>query len=124
MTLLQGTCNGQYYVVSITDPNNLFLEYNETNNWASITFTVTGPPQADLTVSSLGLGAASVAQGQNLGFVYTIVNNVAATMRIYATGGTINGTTGTTAYTITNTGNKTVVLFCTSAGTWIAGGNT
>ncbi len=50
-------------------------ESNETNNWRSITFTVTAPPQADLVVSSLGLGAASVAQGQNLGFVYTVVNN-------------------------------------------------
>ena len=37
--------------------------------------SVTAPPQADLAVSSLGLGAASVVQGQNLGFVYTIVNN-------------------------------------------------
>ena len=50
-------------------------ESNETNNWQSITFTVTAPPQADLAVSSLGLGAASVVQGQNLGFVYTVVNN-------------------------------------------------
>ena len=50
-------------------------ESNETNNWQSITFTVTAPPQADLVVSNLGLGTASVAQGQNLGFVYTIVNN-------------------------------------------------
>ena len=50
-------------------------ESNETNNWQSITFTVTAPPQADLVVSNLGLGAASVVQGQNLGFVYTVVNN-------------------------------------------------
>ena len=50
-------------------------ESDETNNWRSITFTVTAPPQADLAVSNLGLGAASVVQGQNLGFVYTVVNN-------------------------------------------------
>ena len=53
-------------------------ESDETNNWRSITFTVTAPPQADLEVSSLGLGAASVVQGQNLGFVYTVLNDGAA----------------------------------------------
>ena len=50
-------------------------ESDETNDWQSITFTVTAPPQADLVVSNLGLGAASVVQGQGLGFVYTVVNN-------------------------------------------------
>ena len=51
-------------------------ESNETNNWRSITFTVTAPPQADLVVSSLGLGACLRGRrARALGFVYTIVNN-------------------------------------------------
>src|SRR5918993_350622 len=53
-------------------------ESDETNNWQSITFPVTAPPRADLVVSNLGLGGASVVQGQALGFVTTIVNNGAA----------------------------------------------
>ena len=53
-------------------------ESDETNNWQSITFTVTAPPRADLEVRNLGLGAASVVQGQALGFVYTVLNDGAA----------------------------------------------
>ena len=67
-------------------------ESDETNNWQSITFTVTAPPQADLVVSNLGLGAASVAQGQNLGFVYTILNNGAAQSNVGYGGFYIDGT--------------------------------
>jgi subtilase family serine protease len=53
-------------------------ESDETNNWQAITFTVTAPPQADLEVRNLGLGAPSVVQGQNLGFAYIVVNDGAA----------------------------------------------
>jgi subtilisin-like proprotein convertase family protein len=38
---LTGVCNGNYYVVSITDPDNNFLESNETNNWAATPITLT-----------------------------------------------------------------------------------
>jgi PKD repeat protein len=31
-----GTCNGDYFIVSITDPNNNFLESDETNNWVAV----------------------------------------------------------------------------------------
>ena len=34
-------CNGNYYVVSITDPNNNFLEQDETNNWVAVPITLT-----------------------------------------------------------------------------------
>ncbi|MCC7232535.1 MAG: T9SS type A sorting domain-containing protein [Bacteroidia bacterium] len=37
---LDSVCNGDYYVVSITDPNNLILETNENNNWAAVPFTL------------------------------------------------------------------------------------
>jgi hypothetical protein len=36
-----GTCNGQYFIVSITDFNNNFLESDETNNWVAVPITLT-----------------------------------------------------------------------------------
>jgi subtilisin-like proprotein convertase family protein len=38
---LTGVCNGNYYIVSITDPHNNFIESNETNNWAATPITLT-----------------------------------------------------------------------------------
>lgn len=47
---LTGVCNGDYYIVSITDPDNNFLESDETNNWAAtpitLTHQITGPTAA------------------------------------------------------------------------------
>jgi len=39
--ILNNICDGTYYVVSITDPNNNFLESNENNNWVSVPVTLT-----------------------------------------------------------------------------------
>lgn len=59
------------------------------------------------------------------GQAFYLQNVAAAAMRIYCVGGTINGTTGTTAYIITNTGNKSAWAFNTSAsGAWFIAGNT
>ncbi len=59
------------------------------------------------------------------GQAFYIQNLAAASMRIYCVGGTINGTTGTTAYILTNTGNKAAWAFNTSAsGAWFIGMNT
>ena len=43
---LDGVCNGDYYIVSITDPNNVFLESDETNNVAAVPIRLTkqNPP--------------------------------------------------------------------------------
>lgn len=35
------TCNGNYYIVSITDWHNDFLESDETNNWTAVPITLT-----------------------------------------------------------------------------------
>lgn len=51
---LTGVCNGDYYIVSITDPDNNFLESDETNNWAATPITLTkqiAPPVASFTYS-------------------------------------------------------------------------
>ncbi len=39
--ILNNICDGTYYIVSIVDPKNNFLESNETNNWASVPITLT-----------------------------------------------------------------------------------
>ncbi len=41
ITLAAGTCNGDYYIVSITDPDNHFLEQDKTNNWVAVPITLT-----------------------------------------------------------------------------------
>ena len=38
---LINVCNGNYYIVSITDPNNNFLESDENNNWVAVPITLT-----------------------------------------------------------------------------------
>jgi hypothetical protein len=35
-----GTCNGDYYIVSITDPDNHFLEQDKNNNWVAVPITL------------------------------------------------------------------------------------
>jgi PKD repeat protein/subtilisin-like proprotein convertase family protein len=54
---LTGVCNGDYYIVSITDPDNNFIESNETNNWAAAPITLTQqipPPVASFTYTASG----------------------------------------------------------------------
>ncbi len=54
---LTGVCNGNYYVVSITDPDNDFIESDETNNWSATPITLTQQipgPAASFTYSVSG----------------------------------------------------------------------
>ena len=41
ITLPPGLCNGQYWIVIEVDPNNNFLESDETNNYTAVPFTLT-----------------------------------------------------------------------------------
>lgn len=51
--LLNNICNGSYYLVSITDPDNRFLETDETNNWVAVPITLTKQmPVPTITSSS------------------------------------------------------------------------
>lgn len=61
-----GTCNGNYSIVSITDPNNNFLEQDETNNWVQVPVTLTQqfPPSG---ATSFAYSAA----GNTVSFVNT-----------------------------------------------------
>ena len=38
---LTNVCNGNYYIVSITDPDNNFIETNNNNNWVAVPITLT-----------------------------------------------------------------------------------
>ena len=59
------------------------------------------------------------------GSAYFITNETTGVLNVYCVGGTINGTTGTTAYAITATGNRSAWAFCRSAtGAWTIRGNT
>src|SRR5262245_48167322 len=52
------------------------------------------------------------------GAVFWIKNMMTGVLKIYSVGATMNGTTGTTAISLTATGNLTVQAFCTVAGAW------
>ncbi len=58
------------------------------------------------------------------GAQYTFFNQMTGVLKIYSVGPTINGTTGTTAFSLTSTGNKMAVVQCTQAGAWLIAGNT
>lgn len=54
---LTGVCNGNYYIVSITDPDNNFIESNENNNWVATPITLTQQipaPVASFTYTANG----------------------------------------------------------------------
>jgi subtilisin-like proprotein convertase family protein len=52
ISLPPGVCNGTYYLVSVTDPNDDFLEQNERNNWIAAPLTLTRQlPMAAPTIS-------------------------------------------------------------------------
>lgn len=58
------------------------------------------------------------------GAYYIIKNGTTGVAKVYAVGSTINGTTGTTAISITATGNLGAIFMCTEAGAWQSFGNT
>ncbi len=65
-----------------------------------------------------GAGVALTTGAAQPGAMYAIKNNTTGAINVYAVGGTINGTTGTTAFAITVTGNKGGFIVCTAAGAW------
>ncbi len=98
---LTGVCNGDYYIVSITDPDNDFVESDETNNWcatpitltqqipgpvASFTYSVSGsnvqfsnPPSVNYTYQWF-FGDGSNSTNQNPSHLYTAAGMYNVTM--------------------------------------------
>ncbi len=91
--------------------------------------TITGTTGTDAAVVTapwpaiLNCSGASGA-GVNLpypvvGAQYVLKNNSSGTMKIYSVGAQLNGTTGTTAMTLTTTGSTGDLFWCATAGTWL-----
>lgn len=54
---LSGVCNGNYYIVSITDPENNFLESNDENNWVAVPISIimqSAPITSNFSIASSG----------------------------------------------------------------------
>lgn len=62
---LTGVCNGDYYIVSITDPDNDFLESDETNNWAAAPVTLTQQTGGPLAAFSYTMNNGTQVQFNN-----------------------------------------------------------
>ncbi len=69
---LNGVCNGNYYIVSITDPNNVFLESDETNNWVAVPITLTQQNPAPTVTAN---GPTSFCPGGNVTLTSTSAAN-------------------------------------------------
>ena len=98
-------CNGDYYIVSITDPDDWFLEQDETNNYVAVPITLTDQkplPTANFNFAISGLSVAlnadtlhtqhywwdfgdgSPADSANLIFQHNYLNVGTYTVKFYA----------------------------------------
>lgn len=95
-------------------------------NTQEVTITgSTGTDAAIVTVPSPAILNCSGASGAGVnlpvpavGQSYVVKNSSSGTMKIYCVGGSINGTTGTTAVSMTTTGTLGDQFFCATAGAW------
>lgn len=95
-------------------------------NAQEVTITgTTGTDAAIVTVPSPAILNCSGASGAGInlpvpvvGQSYVVKNSSSGTMKIYCVGGSLNGTTGTTAVTMTTTGTLGDQWFCATAGAW------
>ncbi len=78
---------------------------------------VTAPSPAILNCSGAS-GAGINLPVPTVGMSYVVKNSSSGTMKIYCVGGSLNGTTGTTAVTMTTTGTLGDQWFCATAGAW------
>jgi hypothetical protein len=78
--MLNGVCNGDYYIVSITDPDNIFLESDETNNIAVVPVTLTRQnPVMSITANR----SSALCQGDSI-----ILTSTEAPNYLWSTGDT------------------------------------
>ena len=92
----------------------------------AITVTgATGSTAAAVTITPPGLitlSGGTGASGVNLavpaaGDLY-LIKSIGSGAQVYCVGGTINATTGTTAYPMTATGSRGAAFMCVTAGVW------
>jgi subtilisin-like proprotein convertase family protein len=96
--VLNNVCNGVYYIVSITDPENNFLESNENNNWVAVPITLTQQSPAPSINAS---GSTELCPGDSLTLTATIASNY-----LWSTGAT------TQSIVVHNSGTYTVSTTC------------
>jgi subtilisin-like proprotein convertase family protein len=95
---LTNVCNGTYYIVSITDPDNNFLESDETNNWVAVPITLT--QQSSVPTISAN-GSTTICQGDSITLTATTSSNY-----LWSTGAT------TQSIVVHNAGSYTVSTDC------------
>jgi len=78
---------------------------------------VTAPSPAILNCSGAS-GAGINLPVPTVGMQYTVKNSSSGTLKVYCVGGSINGTTGTTAVSLTTTGTLGDIFWCSTAGAW------
>ncbi|MBC7534258.1 MAG: proprotein convertase P-domain-containing protein, partial [Ferruginibacter sp.] len=88
---LINVCNGNYYIVSITDPDNNFLESDETNNWVAVPITLT---QQNVAPAIAATGSTTFCQGSSV-----ILTSSPASNYLWSTGETSQSIIVTTAGT-------------------------
>ncbi|MBL7774153.1 MAG: fibronectin type III domain-containing protein [Chitinophagaceae bacterium] len=88
---LNNVCNGNYYIVSITDPLNFFLESDETNNWVAVPVTLTQQNPAPIITAS---GPTSFCNGDSV-----ILTCNASSNYLWSNGATTQSITVNTAGT-------------------------
>lgn len=79
---------------------------------------VTAPWPAILNCSGAS-GAGVNLPYPVVGAQYVLKNNSSGTLKVYSVGAQLNGTTGTTAVSLTTTGSTGDLFWCATAGTWL-----
>ncbi len=98
-----GTCNGDYWIVGQVDPNNVFLEMDETNNWTAIPYTVTEQvPNSTEPATIVADGSTMQCEGAEVVLTANSGNGY-----VWSTGDT------TQSITVTETGDYSVNVVST-----------
>ncbi len=73
INMMDGLCNGDYWIVAEVDPNNSFVEENDENNWTAIPFTLTQqrPVGSGGAASILAPDGLRVAPGSTISLTAT-----------------------------------------------------
>lgn len=91
---------------------------------STATFLTSVVPALVTVTGASGAGVQLPTGAAVPGAAYLVKNCMTGALKVYAVGGSINGTTGTTAFTLTATGNLFCAAMCTIAGAWQISGNT
>jgi hypothetical protein len=114
------TANGTYAITAIVDPDNTIAEFNDANNSATKSLTVTQQPGPDLVVRSISQSPANPTAGTAVTFKVTVANQgVDAAGSSAAIKLAIDGTTTLTGVTASALAAGTTAVV-TLGGSWTA----